>query len=54
MHSLFTSALLKLHNIGNYLLMYEGEVRPIETVLGMEGEGIRENDGGGQFNHDIL
>jgi hypothetical protein len=30
-----------------YVLMNEnGEVRPAETVLGMRGGGIKENDGG--------
>jgi hypothetical protein len=24
-----------------------GKMRPVETVPGMEGEGIKENDGGG-------
>jgi hypothetical protein len=26
----------------------------IETILGMGGREIKENDGGGQFNNDIL
>jgi hypothetical protein len=31
-----------------------GKMRPVETILGM-GEGrIKENDGGGEFNYDIL
>jgi hypothetical protein len=30
-------------------------MRPIETLPGMGGGGrIKENDGGGEFNHDIL
>jgi hypothetical protein len=29
-------------------------LRPVETVPGMEGEGVKENDGGGEFNYDIL
>jgi hypothetical protein len=34
--------------------MYEnGKMRPVETIPGM-GEGIKENDGGGEFNYDIL
>jgi hypothetical protein len=35
--------------------MYEnGKIRPVETILGL-GEGrIKENDGGGKFNSDIL
>jgi hypothetical protein len=27
---------------------------PVETTLGMVGEGIKENDGGDEFNYDIL
>jgi hypothetical protein len=27
---------------------------PVDTVTGMGGEGIKENDGGGEFNHDKL
>jgi hypothetical protein len=35
--------------------MYENEkIRPVETVPGMEGGGIKKNDGGGEFNYDIL
>jgi hypothetical protein len=26
----------------------------VETVPGMGGEGIKENDGGGEFNYNIL
>jgi hypothetical protein len=29
-------------------------MRPVETIPGMEGGGIKENDGGGEFNYDIL
>jgi hypothetical protein len=29
-------------------------MRPVETILGMGGEGIKENEGGGEFNYDIL
>jgi hypothetical protein len=37
-----------------YALMYEnGKMRPDETIPGM-GEGIKENDGGGEFNCDML
>jgi hypothetical protein len=33
--------------------MYEnGKMRP--GMPGMEGGGIKENDGGGEFNYDIL
>jgi hypothetical protein len=31
-----------------------GKMRPIETIPGMVGGEIKENDGGGEFNHDIL
>jgi hypothetical protein len=34
--------------------MYEnGTMRPVETIPGMGGR-IKENDGEGEFNHDIL
>jgi hypothetical protein len=34
--------------------MYEnGKMRPAETVPGLEGGEIKENDGGGEFNYDI-
>jgi hypothetical protein len=29
-----------------------GKVRPVETVLGMEGRQIKEKDGGGEFKYD--
>jgi hypothetical protein len=31
-----------------------GKMRPVEIIPGMRGGGIKENDGGGEFNHDIL
>jgi hypothetical protein len=31
-----------------------GKMRPVETVPGMEGGGIKENDGGGKFNGDTI
>jgi hypothetical protein len=31
-----------------------GKVRPVETIPGMEGGRIKENDGGGEFNYDTL
>jgi hypothetical protein len=35
--------------------MYEnGKMRPVETIPGMGEERIKENDGGGEFNYDIL
>jgi hypothetical protein len=37
-----------------YVVMYEnGKMRSAETIPGM-GEGIKEHDGGGEFNYDIL
>jgi hypothetical protein len=29
-------------------------MRPVETILGMGGWRIKKNDGGGEFNYDIL
>jgi hypothetical protein len=29
-------------------------MRPVEIISGMEGDGIKENDGGDEFNYDIL
>jgi hypothetical protein len=35
--------------------MYENEkIRHVETIPGMEEEGIKENDGRWEFNYDIL
>jgi hypothetical protein len=35
--------------------MYEkGKMRPVETILGTRGEGIKENDGRSEFNYHIL
>jgi hypothetical protein len=35
--------------------MYEnGKMKSVETIPGMGGRGIKENDGGGEFNYDIL
>jgi hypothetical protein len=31
-----------------------GKMRPAETILGMLKGVIKENDGGGEFNYDIL
>jgi hypothetical protein len=31
-----------------------GKMRPVETVPGMGGEGMKENGGEGEFNYDIL
>jgi hypothetical protein len=29
-------------------------MRPVETTPGIGGEELKENDGGGKFNYDIL
>jgi hypothetical protein len=29
-------------------------MRPVETIPGMGGGGIKENDGGGEFKYDIF
>jgi hypothetical protein len=35
--------------------MYENEkMRPVETIPGMGGRWIKENDGRSEFNYDIL
>jgi hypothetical protein len=35
--------------------MYEnGKMRPAETIPGMGGGRIKENDGGDEFNYDIF
>jgi hypothetical protein len=31
-----------------------GKVRPVETITRIGGEGIKENDGGGELNYDIF
>jgi hypothetical protein len=31
-----------------------GKMRPVETVPGIEGGQIKENNGGGEFNYDIF
>jgi hypothetical protein len=31
-----------------------GKTRPVETILGMDRKGIKENDGGDEFKYDIL
>jgi hypothetical protein len=35
--------------------MYEnGKMIPVETIPGMEGRRIKKNNGGDEFNYDIL
>jgi hypothetical protein len=31
-----------------------GKLRPVETIPGMGGEEMKKNDGGGEFNYNIL
>jgi hypothetical protein len=31
-----------------------GKTRPVETVQGMKGQGIKENDGGDKFKYNIF
>jgi hypothetical protein len=31
-----------------------GKMRPVETIQGMRGREIKENDGGGELNYDVL
>jgi hypothetical protein len=35
-------------------LYVNGKMRSVETIPGMKGGGIKENDGGGEFKYDIL
>jgi hypothetical protein len=38
-----------------YVHIYvNGKVRPVETIPGMGKRGMKDNDGGGEFNYDIL
>jgi hypothetical protein len=38
-----------------YELLYENKkLRPVETIPGIRGRGIKESDGGHGFNYDIL
>jgi hypothetical protein len=38
-----------------YVPMNEnGKMRPVESILGIGERGIKENDGGGEFNYDVL
>jgi hypothetical protein len=30
-----------------------GKMRPVETIPGMAGRGIKKDDGEGEFNYDI-
>jgi hypothetical protein len=32
----------------------KGKMRPVETIPGMRGREIKENDGGGKFKYDIF
>jgi hypothetical protein len=45
----------RVNMVEYYVLMCEtGKMRPVETVPGTGKGGIKENDGGGEFNYDIL
>jgi hypothetical protein len=35
-------------------MFVNGKMRPVETIPGMGGEGIKKNAGGGKFKYDIL
>jgi hypothetical protein len=38
-----------------YVLMYEnGKMRPVKTIPRIGGGMIKKNDGGGEFNYNIL
>jgi hypothetical protein len=38
-----------------YIHIYvSGKIRLVETIPGKEGSRIKENDGGDEFNYDIL
>jgi hypothetical protein len=39
---------------GKNKLYYKWKKRPVETIPGLGGRAIKENDGGGEFNYDIL
>jgi hypothetical protein len=40
---------------GNIIIMYvRGNKRPVESVQGMGGVIVKENDGLGEFHHDTL
>jgi hypothetical protein len=32
----------------------DGKMRPVETIPGIGEKGIKENDGGGESNYDIV
>jgi hypothetical protein len=35
--------------------MYEnGKIRHVETISGIGGDRVKEDDGGGEFNYDML
>jgi hypothetical protein len=35
-------------------MFVDGKMRPVETILGMMGGGIKENDGKGEFQYNLL
>jgi hypothetical protein len=36
------------------LMCENGKMRPVETIPGMGGSGIKKNNGRGEFNYDIM
>jgi hypothetical protein len=46
---------LEKKNSSNCVDIYvNGKMRPVETIPGMEERGLKENDGRGEPNYDIL
>jgi hypothetical protein len=45
----------RVNMVEYYVVMYEnGKMRPVEIIPGIGGGRIKENDGEGEFNYDIL
>jgi hypothetical protein len=45
----------RVNMVEYYVLMYiNGKMRPVETVPGVGMGRVKQNDGGGEFNYDIL
>jgi hypothetical protein len=44
-------------NVVKILYVYRyvnGKMKPVESIPGMKEKGIKENDGGNEFNYDIF
>jgi hypothetical protein len=41
-------------NVVEALCIHNGKMRPVETIPGRGGEGIKENEERGKFNYNIL